>query len=102
MPLRTTLGAARGWSTNVFDFNATGAVSVLRDGFVVPAGGGEMSYSWLDGYTVILRAGGRRPEHGENPFTAGLGFTVDRLSIDYALETLSGSRVANRIGLRIR
>jgi hypothetical protein len=102
MPLRTTLGAARGWNTNVFDFNATVAVSVLRDGFVVPAGGGEMSYSWLDGYTVILRAGGRRPERGENPFTAGLGFTVDRLSIDYALETLSGSRVANRIGLRIR
>jgi hypothetical protein len=51
---------------------------------------------------VTLRAGGRRPEHGEGPFTAGLGFTVDRLSIDYALETLSGSRVANRIGLRIR
>ena len=86
----------------MFDFNATGAVSVLRDGFIVPAGGGEMSYSWLDGYTVILRAGGRRPERGEDPFTAGLGFTVDRLSIDYALETLSGSRVANRIGLRIR
>jgi hypothetical protein len=102
MPLRTTFGAMRGWNTNTFDFTATAAVSTLRDGFVVPAGGAEMSYSWLDGYTVIFRAGGRRPEHGEGPITAGLGLTVDRLSIDYALETLSGSRVANRIGLRIR
>jgi hypothetical protein len=102
MPLRTTVGAARGWNTDVFDFSATAAVSTLRDGFVVPAGGGEVAYSWLDGYTVILRAGGRRPERGEGPLTAGLGFVVDRMSIDYALETLSGSRVAHRIGLRIR
>jgi hypothetical protein len=27
---------------------------------------------------------------------------MDRLSIDYALETLSGGRVGNRLGLRIR
>jgi len=101
-PLRTTFGAGRGWNTNTFDFTATAAVSVLRDGFVAPAGGGEMSYSWLDGYTVVFRAGGRRPEHGEGPITAGLGLTIDRLSIDYALETLSDSRVANRIGLRVR
>lgn len=102
MPLRTTFGAARGWNTNVFDIAATAAVSTLRDGFVVPAGGAEVAYSWLDGYTVIVRGGARRPEHGEGPVTAGLGIAVDRLSLDYALETLSGSRVAHRIGLRIR
>jgi hypothetical protein len=102
MPLRTTVGAMRGWNTNTFDFTATAAVSTLRDGFVVPAGGAEMFYSWLSGYTVVFRAGARRPEKGEGPITAGAGFTVDRLSLDYAIETLSDSRVAHRIGLRIR
>jgi hypothetical protein len=102
MPLRTTLGAGRGTQAGPFDVYATAAVSLLRDDFVVPAGGGEISYSWLDGYNIILRAGARRPERGEGTFTAGAGFSMDRVSIDYALETLSGSRVANRIGLRIR
>jgi hypothetical protein len=64
MPLRSTFGAMRGWNTTTFDFTATAAVSVLRDGFVVPAGGAEMFYSWLSGYTVVVRAGGRRPETG--------------------------------------
>jgi hypothetical protein len=102
LPLRTTLGAAHGWNTDVFDIAATAAVSTLRDGFVVPAGGGEIGYSWLDGYTIVVRGGARRPEPGEGPITAGLGFTMDRLSIDYALETLSGARVAHRLGLRVR
>ena len=102
MPLRSTFGAMRGWNTTTFDFTATAAVSVLRDGFVVPAGGAEMFYSWLSGYTVVVRAGGRRPETGEGPLTAGAGLTVDRLSLDYAVETLSGSRFGHRIGLRIR
>ena len=102
MPLRTTVGASRGWFTDDFDFTATAAVSTLRDGFVVPAGGAERFDSWLSGYTVAFRAGARRPEKGEGPITAGAGFTVDRLTLDYALETLSNSRVAHRIGLRIR
>jgi hypothetical protein len=101
-PLRTTFGVGHGWNTDVFDFTATAAVSALRDGFLVPAGGGEVSYSWLDGYTVVLRGGARRPEHGEGAVTGGLGLVIDRLSIDYAIETLGGSRVAHRFGLRIR
>jgi hypothetical protein len=102
MPLRTTIGAGRGTQAGPFDVFGTAAVSVLRDGFVTPAGGGEIGYSWLDGYNVIVRAGARRSERGEGPFTAGAGFGMDRLSIDYALETLSGNRVGHRIGLRIR
>ena len=102
MPLRVTFGAVKGWLLGPVDLGATAAVSTLRDGFVIPAGGAELQYSWLDGYTVIVRAGGRRPEIGEGPFTAGAGFIMDRLAVDYALETLKGSRVAHRIGFRVR
>ena len=102
MPLRTTFGAMRGWTFGEFDVFGTAAVSTLRDGFVAPAAGGEIWYSWLSGYNVILRAGARRPERGEGAVTGGAGFGIDRLSIDYALETLRGSRFAHRVGLRIR
>ena len=74
----------------------------MRGGWVAPAGGAELGYSWLDGYTIAVRAGARRPATGESPVTAGAGLSLDRLSIDYALETLRGSRFAHRIGLRVR
>lgn len=102
LPLRTTVGAGRGWPAGPVDLAATAQVSVLRNGFVTPAGGMEMNYSWLDGYSVAVRAGARRPERGEGPVTAGLGFTMDRLSIDYALDSSIDGRIANRLGLRIR
>lgn len=102
LPLRATLGASDGRPAGPLDLAYTAQLSVLRDGFVTPAGGIEVGYSWLDGYSLALRAGGRRPESGEGTLTAGAGFQVDRLSIDYALETLAGGRTAHRIGLRIR
>ena len=102
LPLRTTLGAARATQAGPFDVYGTAAVSVLRGDFVVPAGGFELNYSWLDGYDILVRTGARRPEHGEGVMTAGLGLAMDRISLDYALETLSGSRVAHRIGLRVK
>jgi hypothetical protein len=102
LPLRTTAGVAGSGPVGPLDITATAAVSLLRDSFVIPAGGGEVSYSWLDGYAIAIRAGARRPISGESPFTAGAGFTMDRLSIDYAVETLSGGRAGHRIGLRIR
>jgi hypothetical protein len=101
-PLMITLGATRSGPAGPYDLVATGAVSVKSDGFVVPAGGAEVSYSWLDGYSVALRAGARRPDFGQRAFTAGAGLSVDRLSVDYALETLSGSHIGHRIGLRVR
>ena len=61
-----------------------------------------MSGAGTAGRVPHARAGVRRPVPGEAPFTAGLGFTMDRLSIDYAVEALSGSRAGHRIGLRIR
>jgi len=102
LPLSTTFGAGRALPVGPFDLFATAAVSWLRDGFVSPAGGAELGYSWLEGYNIILRAGARRPVRGEGPITAGAGFIMDRLAIDYAIEALSGGRAGHRIGLRIR
>jgi hypothetical protein len=102
LPLKTTLGAGRTKSLGPYDFALTGAVSLLRDDFVQPSGGVEMNYSWLDGYTIALRGGARRSAIGEDPFTGGAGFTMDRLSIDYAFEMLSDKRFGHRIGLHVR
>jgi hypothetical protein len=102
LPRQATLGISRGGPVGEFDLFGTAAVSWIRSNTLAPAGGLEVNYSWLSGYNIALRAGGRRPLPGEEAFTAGAGFTMDRLSIDYALETLSGGRIGNRIGLRIR
>jgi hypothetical protein len=102
LPRQATVGVSRGGQLGEFDWFATTAVSWIRTNTLSPAGGLEMNYSWLSGYNIALRLGARRPLPGEDAVTAGAGFTMDRLSIDYALETLSGGRIGNRIGLRIR
>jgi hypothetical protein len=102
LPIRTTLGAGTSRPLGVFDVSATAALTLRRAETLFPAGGVEVGYSWLDGYSIALRAGARRPEAGERVPTAGAGFTMDRLSIDYAIEALSGSHFGQRIGLRLR
>jgi hypothetical protein len=102
LPLETTLGVATSRALGEFDVVGTAALSMLRANYLTPSGGVEVGYSWLDGYAIALRVGGRRPLPGEEGLTGGVGFTMDRLSIDYAVETLSNSHVGQRIGLRIR
>jgi hypothetical protein len=101
-PLRTTLGLAGAGPAGPFDVAATAGASIDPRRRVHAAGGAELSWSWLDGYSAAVRAGLRDPLATQRAFTAGAGYTVDRLTIDYALETLSGSRIGHRIGLRIR
>ena len=102
LPRQATLGVSRGGPVGEFDLFGTAAVSWVRSNTLVPAGGLEVNYSWLSGYNITLRAGARRPLIGEEALTAGAGLTMDRLSIDYALETFTGGRIGNRLGLRIR
>jgi hypothetical protein len=101
-PFRATLGAQTQRALGEFDAVATAAVFVLRNGWFGGSGGAELGYSWLDGYSIALRAGARRPLPGDAAFTGGAGFNMDRLSIDYAVEALSGSRFGHRFGLRVR
>jgi hypothetical protein len=102
MPTTGTIGVSRSAPVGEFDLLGTAAVSWRRGGVVSPAGGLEINYSWLNGYNIAIRAGGRRPLPGEKAITAGAGFTMDRLSIDYAVEAFSCSQLGHRIGLRIR
>jgi len=110
LPLRATFGVQTQRPVGQLDLMGTAAVYILRpnwtgaDGanWVGASGGAELGYSWLDGYSVALRAGARSTLPGEAAFTGGAGFTMDRLSIDYAAEALIGSRWGQRIGLRVR
>lgn len=102
LPIKSTFGASQSRSFGPFDFNGVAAISMIRTDAVQGSGGVEMNYSWLSGYNVVLRGGARSRVTGEQPLTAGAGFTMDRLTIDYALETLDDQRVAHRFGVRIR
>jgi len=102
LPLRTTFGVQTQRPVGQLDLMATASLWMLRADWVGGSGGAELGYSWLDGYSVAVRAGARRPLPGEAAFTAGAGFTMDRLSIDYAAEALTASRWGQRIGLRVR
>jgi hypothetical protein len=102
LPTLATVGVSHGWSAGEFDLYETAAVAVQRADFVSPSGGLEVNYSWLNGYNIALRAGGRRPMTGEQWFTSGAGFTMDRLTIDYGFETLARNRFGHRIGLTVR
>lgn len=87
-----------------WDLGAQGALLLEGDLFVRPAGGAELAYVPIEGVTFTLRQGFRRPrERDESVITSGLGVTIDRIAIDYALEPMRGGRPAShRVGLRVR
>ena len=102
---RLSVGGAMSRGVGPYDVLATAAVvadSYRGDTHIAPAGGLEVGWGWISGYSIAARAGLRSPLAGERAPTLGAGFNADRLSVDYALETLTGSRVAHRFGLRIR
>jgi hypothetical protein len=105
-PTKATLGASAIGPVGPYDMFLTAAVSMDdHDHHVRSAAGAEVNWSWLNGYNIALRLGVRDPLPGERPLTAGFGFTVDRISLDYALETLGVSGISHsghRIGLRVR
>lgn len=111
VPRRASLGLASGGPLGPIDlavaaqggFERTGTLGQFRNK-PMARGGVELGYTWLDGYSVALRAGARTNDattllrHG----TFGAGLVLDRLSFDYAAEVLAGSRLAHRFGVRLR
>jgi hypothetical protein len=99
---------ALGVSTEIFevgelDMFLTSQVARRRDGEIVPAGGVEISYWPVQGYTFRLRAGLQRVvEDQRSPFTFGLAFTGDALTLQYAFQAFDVDGNAHRFGLSFR
>jgi hypothetical protein len=97
---------ALGWSTSrpagPLDLSMFTQLAARKD-FVSPAAGIEAGYSWIEGYSVTLRAGLRRPESDtERPLSLGAALTGDRLTLEYALRMYDNSRRAHLVTFRWR
>jgi hypothetical protein len=102
-PQRTSLGFSSGrYQAGVFDLSAAATASLVRGRDFAAGGGGEVSYSWLEGYAVAVRGGVRDAAPGEGPWTAGVGLSDDRITLDYAYESRAHRQGAHRIEVRIR
>lgn len=111
-PLRAALGLASGGPVGPVDLavaaqlavEQNGTNSFRRHGRFIPGLGVEVGYTWLDGYSIALRAGERTPPTRTDlrHFTFGGGLVLDRFSFDYAVEDQVGFRLAHRFGVRLR
>ena len=85
------------------DMFLTSQVARRRDGEVIPAGGVEVSYWPVQGYTFRLRAGLQRVvEDQRSPLTFGFAFTGDALTLEYAFQAFDVEGNAHRFGLSFR
>lgn len=106
--LRIPAQFALGVSTQRFEVGAldmllTGQLLRRRDCEFIPAGGVELSYWPVQGYTFRLRAGLQRVVEDErSPFTFGLAFTGDALTLEYAFQAFDVDGNAHRFGLSFR
>ena len=111
-PLRAALGLASGGPVGPLDLSVAAQVATERNGTqplfqhgrMIAGLGVELGYTWLDGYNFAFRAGERVPPTRTDlgHFTFGAGLQLDRVTIDYAGEGEVGSRLAHRIGVRLR
>lgn len=105
LPLRVAAAATIGgypvgkW----IDLGAATHLAVREDGELFGSAGGEMTLVPLEGISLALRGGARRPElRAQRPLTAGVGIQVDRLALDYGWEDMRGKGGAHRVTLRMR
>jgi len=83
------------------DMFVTSQVIRRRDGEYIPAGGVELSYWPVNGYTFRLRGGLQRVVHDErSPLTLGAAFTGDDITVEYAFQSFDGQGNAHRFGIR--
>ena len=97
---------ALGWSSlkqaGPLDLGLFTQVAARKD-WVSPAAGLEVGYSWIDGYNVTFRLGGRRTEtNAERPISMGAALRADRLTVEYAVRFFHGGYTANGVTVRWR
>ena len=104
IPTQLTIGVStRRFEVGELDMFLTSQVARRRDGEIIPAGGVEVSYWPVQGYTFRLRAGLQRVvEDDRSPFTLGLAFTGDALTLEYAFQAFDVEGNAHRFGLSFR
>ena len=103
VPTQLALGWSAQYAWGAFDYGFHTQVTARRNGWVAPAAGVEMGWSWIDGYSVTLRAGARRTETAEEkPLGVGLSIGADRLTLDYGAVYFDGSRMGHRLTVRWR
>ncbi len=104
-PWRAVLGfgGANAPVGTFLDLSVYSQLSVDGSGTVRPALGTELAFVPVEGVAIAGRVGVRRPAlTAQSAMTAGVGLSIDRYSIDYALEPFIGAPDAHRIGVRIR
>ena len=104
IPTQLALGISTvSFEVGELDMFLTSQIARRRDGEIVPAGGVEISYWPVQGYTFRLRAGLQRVVEDErSPVTLGLAFTGDALTLEYAFQAFDVDGNAHRFGLSFR
>ncbi len=103
VPTQLALGWSAQYAWGAFDYGFHTQVTARRGGWVSPAAGFEMGWSWIDGYNVTLRAGAHRTESDdEKPAGAGFSFSADRLTLDYGASFFTEARMGHRLTVRWR
>lgn len=101
VPTQAALGwaATRQWGP--LDITCNTQLLARRGGWISPAGGVQVGWSWIEGYSIAGHLGGRRAEtRAERPVEFGASFTADRLSFDYGVTLFEGNTAAHFISLR--
>lgn len=104
LPRDLTLGASTSSEQlGPLDISATAAITRWSGGDIIPAGGVEVSFWPIQGRTFTGRIGAQRvPGGDQSPFTFGLGFTGDNITVEYAFQPYESPGSAHRFGLRWR
>jgi hypothetical protein len=101
-PRQSLAGYAISKPAGPLDLSMFGQVT-MRSGWWAPAGGLEVGYSWIEGYTVTARVGATRPETtAEQPIALGAALAADRLTIEYAIRFFDGGHTSNTVTVRWR
>jgi hypothetical protein len=99
----TANAATRTRPVGPLDVAVAGFSSWLRGDFYSTGAGVEVSYWPISGRTFTARIGYRWIDDSDlAPPTIGLGFTSDRVGIDYAFERIDEGHSTHRIALRLR
>jgi len=100
VPRQVLAGYAISRPLGEFDVALLTQVTFRKD-WTSPAAGVDLGYSWIEGYSVAVRAGVMRPfAETQQPFTLGGAFTADRLTVEYGVQFFDAGRASHTVTVR--